>query len=51
MPTTASMAKSSRIKPQSSTTIIRIEPSRGWASLKLRELWEYRELLYLARVA
>lgn len=26
--------------------IIRIEPSRGWVSLKLRELWEYRELLY-----
>ncbi len=26
-------------------TII-IEPSRGWVSLKLRELWEYRELLY-----
>jgi lipopolysaccharide transport system permease protein len=25
---------------------IRIEPSKGWASLKLRELWEYRELLY-----
>jgi lipopolysaccharide transport system permease protein len=25
---------------------IRIEPSRGWVSLKLRELWEYRELLY-----
>ena len=23
-----------------------IEPSRGWVSLKLRELWEYRELLY-----
>lgn len=23
-----------------------IEPSRGWASLKLGELWEYRELLY-----
>jgi lipopolysaccharide transport system permease protein len=23
-----------------------IEPSRGWASLKLAELWEYRELLY-----
>jgi lipopolysaccharide transport system permease protein len=47
MPPTASMAKSSRVKPQSSTTVIRIEPSRGWASLKLRELWEYRELLYL----
>lgn len=25
---------------------VRIEPSRGWVSLKLRELWEYRELLY-----
>ena len=24
----------------------RIEPSRGWVSLKLHELWEYRELLY-----
>jgi lipopolysaccharide transport system permease protein len=26
--------------------VIRIEPSRGWVSLKLKELWEYRELLY-----
>jgi lipopolysaccharide transport system permease protein len=26
--------------------ITRIEPSRGWVSLKLREVWEYRELLY-----
>jgi lipopolysaccharide transport system permease protein len=26
--------------------VIRIEPSRGWVSLQLRELWEYRELLY-----
>jgi lipopolysaccharide transport system permease protein len=26
--------------------ITRIEPSRGWVSLKLHELWEYRELLY-----
>jgi len=25
---------------------IRIQPSRGWISLKLRELWEYNELLY-----
>ncbi len=23
-----------------------IKPSQGWVSLKLRELWEYRELLY-----
>jgi lipopolysaccharide transport system permease protein len=25
---------------------ILIQPSRGWVSLRLRELWEYRELLY-----
>src|SRR5882672_4607305 len=25
---------------------LRIAPSKGWVSLKLRELWEYRELLY-----
>ncbi len=25
---------------------IRIQPSRGWVSLRLREVWEYRELLY-----
>jgi lipopolysaccharide transport system permease protein len=26
--------------------MIRIEPSRGWVSLRLHELWAYRELLY-----
>lgn len=26
--------------------ILRIKPSTGWVSLKLQELWEYRELLY-----
>ncbi len=26
--------------------VLRIEPSTGWVSLKLGELWEYRELLY-----
>ena len=26
--------------------VLRIEPSKGWVSLKLGELWEYRELLY-----
>jgi lipopolysaccharide transport system permease protein len=29
-----------------SVSVVRIEPSKGWVSLKLRELWEYRELLY-----
>jgi lipopolysaccharide transport system permease protein len=28
------------------TSVIRIEPSNGWISLKLHELWDYRELLY-----
>ena len=32
--------------PQLRTPRLRIAPSRGWVSLKLRELWEYRELLY-----
>lgn len=27
-------------------SIIRIEPAKGWVSLRLGELWEYRELLY-----
>src|SRR5918996_5003318 len=26
--------------------VLRLEPSKGWVSLKLHELWEYRELLY-----
>ncbi len=26
--------------------VIRIRPSHGWVSLHLRDLWEYRELLY-----
>ena len=27
-------------------SLVRIRPSRGWVSLRLEELWEYRELLY-----
>ena len=27
-------------------TLVVIEPAHGWASLQLRALWEYRELLY-----
>ena len=30
----------------SGTAELLIEPSKGWVSLKLRDLWEYRELLY-----
>ncbi len=28
------------------TPVVRIRPTRGWASLHLRDVWEYRELLY-----
>lgn len=31
---------------ENTTRVLRIEPSRGWVSLRLKELWEYRELLY-----
>jgi lipopolysaccharide transport system permease protein len=33
--------------PQALQSIhLHIEPPRGWLSLNLRDLWEYRELLY-----
>ena len=31
---------------QADVSMMRIEPTKGWRSLKLSELWEYRELLY-----
>ena len=37
-------ARAAGERPQA--TIMRIAPSRGWVSLKLREVWTYRELLY-----
>jgi lipopolysaccharide transport system permease protein len=33
------------VAPAEATMVI-IRPSRGWVSLNLRDLWEYRELLY-----
>jgi lipopolysaccharide transport system permease protein len=30
----------------SDSHLIVVKPSKGWISLKLKELWEYRELLY-----
>ena len=32
--------------PQTSMEQVVIEPSKGWVSLGLKELWEFRELLY-----
>jgi lipopolysaccharide transport system permease protein len=37
----------SRVMPRIlAPNVIIIQPSRGWVSLKLRELWEYRELFF-----
>jgi lipopolysaccharide transport system permease protein len=33
-------------KPQESIQILRLEPTQGWGSLKLQELWNYRDLIY-----
>ncbi|MDA8325157.1 MAG: ABC transporter permease [Nitrospiraceae bacterium] len=38
--------KSGPLKKADSAQIVRVEPSPGWVSLKLGELWEYKELLY-----
>jgi len=40
------MAETIPAQPNASIPMIRIEHSRGWVSLRLRDLWEYRELLY-----
>ena len=39
-------ASSAAASSEAHTHEVLIEPSRGWAELKLREVWEYRELLY-----
>jgi lipopolysaccharide transport system permease protein len=40
------MSESAIRNPQSEIPTLVIQPSRGWVSLRLGELWEYRELLY-----
>lgn len=37
---------SRRLDSKDRTTVTLIKPSGGWVSLRLRELWEYHELLY-----
>lgn len=34
------------VGPSESTPVTLIKPSKGWVSLKLGEVWDYRELLY-----
>jgi lipopolysaccharide transport system permease protein len=38
--------RNSKFEIRNSLPTLRIAPSKGWVSLKLHELWEYRELLY-----
>ena len=35
-----------RVVMNSAQGVVRIRPSKGWISLKLHDVWEYRELLY-----
>jgi lipopolysaccharide transport system permease protein len=46
MSSTQTNTPPSGMQVQSDLPILRIEPSKGWVSLKFRELWEYRELVY-----
>jgi homopolymeric O-antigen transport system permease protein len=40
------MAATQELTAPADARVTVIRPARGWASLNLRELWEYRELLY-----
>jgi lipopolysaccharide transport system permease protein len=43
---TKSTIENCNTQSQKNLPYMRLEPSRGWVSLKLDELWEYRELLF-----
>jgi lipopolysaccharide transport system permease protein len=38
--------KANSYAPSKPGSVLRLEPSKGWVSLRLNELWDYRELLY-----
>jgi len=38
--------EANRVEQPEPLPVLKIRPPKGWASLGLRELWEYRELLY-----
>ena len=39
-------ARAAGMARQATVPVLHIRPSKGWVSLRLKELWEYRELLY-----
>jgi len=40
------MIRAAEVPAALAPPVVRIEPETGWIPLRLRELWEYRELLY-----
>lgn len=46
MTSTLEKREVSEIESDTEVPYLLIQPSKGWVSLKLHELWEYRELLY-----
>jgi lipopolysaccharide transport system permease protein len=40
------VARQVAVPERDNQAVVRIEPTRRWLSLKLREVWSYRELLY-----
>ncbi|MEO8393961.1 MAG: ABC transporter permease, partial [Chloroflexota bacterium] len=40
------MAVEEKIEPARPEVHIRLQPTKGWANLRLGELWEFRELLF-----
>src|SRR5512143_3856916 len=46
MSVSESELQATKPQPIADISVIRIEPSRSWLSVGLRELWAYRELLY-----
>lgn len=42
----ANTAVEAGMRAAAEAPVLVIEPSRGWVGLKLKELWEYRELVY-----
>ena len=40
------VADQASLVPERAQRVTRIQPTKGWVSLKLNDLWEYRELLY-----
>jgi len=43
---TQALANNERLGQAEALPTIIIQPTRGWLSLKLRDIWQYRELLY-----